>query len=107
MISEDIANKLRITLMTGGWRDFMVPSGARRGKAALDALALNKEERHTAGGPFKDKTDDELRAVIQESEWWLSVWSNELKMFDFNRQQDELLGRSNGGEPAIPNTANP
>lgn len=108
MTEEDAANALRVTLSGLGWREIMSPAGLQRKNVALASLALNKDERQKSAGTFKDKTDDELRSIIQEADWWLTFWINQLKSFDFNRQQEELLRhQQNGGEPVYPNPVNP
>lgn len=101
-LSEDQAQKLRMGLMSAAWREIMQPATQGRAQAAIKALCLTEGERKTHGGEFKDCGDDELRATIRECEWHLSVWHNELKVFDFNRAQDELQRQQNGEVTSAP-----
>jgi len=98
-LTEDQAQKLRLGLMGSAWREIMQPATQSRASSAIKALCLSLGERKTHGGEFKDCSDDELRATIRECEWHLSVWLNELKVFDFNRAQDELQRQNGGGLP--------
>ncbi len=95
-LTEDQAQKLRVGLMSGAWREIMQPAIANRAQAAIKALCLMGDERKTHGGAFKELSDDELRATIRECEWHLTVWQNELKVFDFNKAQDDFQRQGNG-----------
>ena len=106
-LTEDQAQKLRVGLMGAAWREIMQPATQSRANNAIKALCLSVGERKTHGGEFKDANDDELRATIRECEWHLSVWSNELKVFDFNRAQTEQLRQQNGNEILGPLTGQP
>jgi hypothetical protein len=88
-LSEDHIQKLRLTLQGGGWQQVMQPATHARAQEAIKALCLNVEERKRAAGVFKDLSDDELRVTIRECEWHLTVWGNELKVFDFNKAQEQ------------------
>jgi len=106
VLNEDQVQKVRMTLMSSGWNEVMRPIAARRAQEVIKALVLSPGERT---GEFKEKPDDALRAIIQESEWWLTVWENEVKMFDINRRMDELRRQDGAGqEPSpLPTAANP
>lgn len=96
-LTEEQVDKVRLVLASAGWNDVMKPAYAQRAHEAVKTLVLNKEER---AGQFKDLGDDQLRAIIRECEWMLSVWDNEVKVSNHNRTLDEL-DRVNGA------TANP
>ena len=100
MINEDVYNKLRPLLMSGGWREIVVPSILNRGREALKALCLNPEERKDRGGDFKNKNDDQLRQIVEESERFATVWDNEVKVYDLNRRSDEFQ-RQNGSSQSL------
>lgn len=98
MLTEDQVNKIRQTMATSGWNDVVIPAAMNRGKQALIALTLSPPEREKAGGEFAHFDDSLLRAVIKDSEWWVAAFVNEVKMHDYNRRQEELLGQQNGAE---------
>lgn len=100
---EQVA-KLRLALQGGGWKDVMEPAIANRAHQAIRALVLSPSER---SGEFKEMEDSQIRARIQEAEWMLTVWKNEITVFDLNRANDELARqRSQEGSEPDP-TANP
>lgn len=100
MLNDDQAQNLRVTLATSGWNQIILPSALSRGRDALKALCLNPDERKERGGDFKNKNDDQLRQIVEESERFASIWQNELNVYDFNRRQEELQRQQNGQEPA-------
>jgi hypothetical protein len=98
MISPEEYDKVKILLASSGWNDVMRPAIAKRGQNAVRALVLHSSERK---GEEASVSDDVLRARIQECEWMLAVWSNEVVAFEQNRRLDELDSpATNGGEPA-------
>jgi hypothetical protein len=99
MLNSEQIQKVRQTLQTSGWTEVMLPVILNRGKAALQALTLSPEERLRGGGEFKDTDDFLLRAFIRDCEWMVACWQNEIKVFELNRQMEELQSRENGGEP--------
>lgn len=98
MLTEDQVNKIRHTMSTSGWNEVIIPAVLSRGKQALTALTLSQEERVKAGGDFKDTDDALLRAIIRDAEWFSVAFQNEVKVFDYNRRQDELQTQRNGVE---------
>lgn len=93
-LNEEQVGKVQLLLASSGWNEVMRPLIAQRGRHALDALVLSPAERK---GEFKDVPDDVLRARIQECEWMLAAWGNEVAVFNHNRRLEEL--EVNGGEP--------
>ena len=102
MLTEEQVGQVRLALMSGGWKNVMEPAIANRAHQAIRALVLSPSERT---GEFKEMDDTEIRARIHEAEWMLSVWRNEIVVFEANRQGDELARQrtQDGSE----NTANP
>jgi len=96
MLNEDQVHKLRAMVMMPGWTEVVVPATLNRGKQALDALTLSRDERLAAGGEFKDTDDAVLRAIIKDSQWLAAAFQNEIKVFDYNRHLEELQGQENG-----------
>jgi hypothetical protein len=90
-LNEEQIDKIRLVLQSTGWNDVMRPALENRGRGALKALALSRSERaeQFKGGDL-DTDDDILRAIIRDCEWMVSVWSNEVSVFDYNRRRDEL-----------------
>lgn len=99
MLSEEQVQKIRHTLSTSGWTDVMHPAIVNRGNSALKALTLSPDERRMVGGEFKDTDDFLLRAIIRDAEWMIACWQNEIKVFEMNRQLEEIQSQQNGGEP--------
>ena len=98
MLNEEQVGKVRQMMMTSGWNEVFVPVVLNRGKQALSALTLAASERQAAGGEFKDADDALLRAIIRDSEWAVVAFQNEVKVFDYNRRNEELMSRQNGAE---------
>lgn len=96
MITDEAAQKLRILFATSGWNDVIHVAGQQRAKEALRVLAMNPDERKESGGQFKNKTDDQLRQIMAEADWYLLGWRNELTVYDMNRQREELSRQQNG-----------
>ena len=87
MISPEQYDKVKILLASSGWNDVMRPAIAKRGQDAVRLLVLHPSERK---GDDSKLTEDALRARIQECEWMLAVWSNEVVAFEQNRRLEEL-----------------
>ncbi len=100
MIDDAQAQKLRVTITSGGWREIMMPSILYHGKAALKALCMSVEERKEKGGDFRFKSDDQLRQIIEDSERIAVFWDNELNAYDMNLRRDQL--RQQNGEGVTP-----
>lgn len=95
MLSEDQIQKVRSVLASSGWNDVIRPILANRGNQAVKQLVLSPGDRD---GEFKDMADDAIRARIRESEWMLTVWHNEVTVFEMNKRRDDLDAA--GGGPA-------
>jgi len=102
MLDPEQIDKVRLALISGGWKDVMEPIIAKRARDAIQALVAFPSER---SGEFKEMDDSQIRARIRESEWMLTVWRNEITVFDLNRMGDELA-RQRSQEGSDP-TANP
>ena len=85
-INEDQYGKIKLLLASSGWNDVMRPAIQKRGNDSLRALVLSPAERKGEEGV----TDDVLRARIQECEWMLAAWANEVTIFEHNRRVEEL-----------------
>lgn len=94
-LPEESIQKLRLILVSSGWKDVIEPVLAKRAHDAIKALVVPPAERKGEG----TSDDATLRGRIQELEWMLSVWQNEIRLFDFERRQlDELERRDGGGD---------
>ena len=100
-LNEDQIDKVRGMLQSSAWNDVVRPVIATRANAAIKALILTPAERT---GEYKDMDDSAIRAQVREAEWLLSVFVNEVAVFDHNRRVDELQRQEN---PEAPSTANP
>ena len=85
MLNQDQVEQIRLMLASGGWRDVVAPAMARRGQDSIKLLMLHPSER-----PSGSPDDITLRCRIQEVEWMLNVWKNEVVTFDLNRQREAL-----------------
>jgi|SRR3972149_12189854 len=103
-LNEEQIGKVRMILASSGWNDVMQPVLAKRAQDALKALVLHPSERM---GEYKGVGDDTIRVKIQECEFMLTAWRNEVAMFDHNRRVDELARQSDGANPQSADTANP
>ena len=99
MLNDEQIQKVRGTMQTGGWKDVVVPLVVNRGRE-LTKLALRMPTER--GAPYKDMEDrdamNHIRGRIEEIEWLISFFENEVNAFDYNRQRDELARQANGVE---------
>jgi hypothetical protein len=95
-LNEDQVGKVRLLLASSGWNDVMAPAIAKRAQEALKLLVLHPAERR---GTDKELSDDILRVRVQEAEWMLGAWLNEVKVFEQNRRLEELERQENGANP--------
>lgn len=93
-LDADSVEKLRATMASSGWNDVIEPSLINRSKQILNALRTVPGKR---SGEFKELEDHDLRAKLDEIEWLLVAFRNEIKVFDHNRRLDEL--DADRGEP--------
>ena len=100
-LNEDQVQKVRLLLQSSGWNDVIKPLLALRANTAIKALILSPAERD---GEFKSMDDAAIRARVREVEWMLTVFPNEVVVYDQNRRLDELQGHDN---PEASPTANP
>ena len=104
MLNGEQIEALRQVLAMGGWNDVMKPVLANRAHLAVKALVLDPAERE---GEFKGVDDAVLRARIQEAEWMLTAWSNEVSVHDYNRRRDELDRQNQGNGVGAPESRLP
>lgn len=95
MFSPEEIDKVRLLLSTSGWNDVMRPRIENRLKGFIKLLVLHPSERAE-----EHRDDSALRVRIQELEWMLVSWQNEITVADANRMGDELAQASlmNGTE---------
>ena len=93
-LPDESIQKLRLLLFSSGWKDVMEPVLAKRAHEAIKALVIAPAERK---GEMSGVDDATLRARIQEDEWMLTVWRNEINLADMEKRQlNELEGRDGG-----------
>lgn len=95
-LPEESIQKLRQMLMSSAWKDVVEPVLAKRAHDAIKTLVVPPAERKGEG----TADDATLRGRIQELEWMLSVWHNEIRLFDFERRQIHELESRDGGDNA-------
>ena len=95
-LASEQVDKIRLLLASSGWNDVMKPVIAKRAHDALKALVLHPAERK---GEYEGIDDNTIRVKIQECEWMLSAWTNELLVYDHNRRLDELERQQDGANP--------
>ena len=105
-MNEEQIQAVIATVRSSGWGQIMQPAYANRAKQALAALTVAPSEREKSGGEFKHLDDANLRAIIRECEWMLTVWENVINSYHQNRVRDELSGRQNGADSPLNPTAN-
>jgi hypothetical protein len=93
MLNDEQIQMLRIAIQSSGWTQVMKPLLANRANAAIKALVLPPSERR---GDYEGISDDGLRGRIQEMEWMLFAWDNEIVVHEQNRRRDELQRQQNG-----------
>ena len=92
-LNGDQIGSLRQMLQLQGWTQVAKPVLASRARAALEALVLDPSERK---GEYERVSDATLRARIQECEFLLTVFENEVKVFDMNQRRDLEQIQRNG-----------
>jgi hypothetical protein len=97
-LNSDQIGALRQMLQLQGWNAVAKPVIASRARAALEALTLDPSER---SGQFEKVTDATLRARIQECEFLLSVFENEVNVFDANQRRALEQEQRNGVEDLV------
>ena len=105
MITDpDVIARIRALLASAVWNTDIKPALAERARGLIKTLVLSEAER-----PQPSQPEDMIRGRIQEIEYILSAFENEIRVFDHNRLRDELDRRQaqmeNGQDPAV--TANP
>lgn len=66
------------------WNDVIQPRLVERLKDKMRLLRLHPSER-----PDKAPDDSALRGSLEELEWMLTAWENEVRVADYNRQLAE------------------
>lgn len=85
MLSQEQVDKVKIVFSMSGWQDVIKPIIENRMRQKIKALMLFPAERAES-----DRDDTALRAGIQELEWLLVSFVNEITVFEHNRRVDEL-----------------
>ena len=95
MLTNDEVDKVRLTLSTAGWNEIMRPRIENKVRSYIKLLILHPSERQE-----KDRDDAALRVRIEELEWLLTAFQNEITVNLHNRQGDELArqGQMDGTE---------
>ena len=96
-LPDDAIQKLRLVMFSSGWKDVIEPVIAKRAHDAIRALVTPPAERR---GETSGADDATLRARIQEMEWMLSCWRNEINLADLERRQLNELESRDGGDNA-------
>lgn len=100
MLSDGQCDQLQRMMQMEGWTEVVKPALVMRGHNALKALVLAPAERE---GEYKGWTDDQIRLRIQEVEWMLHSWENEVKVNAHNRRRDELDRHNGAAQPFMAN----
>jgi hypothetical protein len=86
-LSEEQIESVRLMFASSGWRDVVRPALINRSKMLITALRQAPGRRT---GECKGLEDHELRARLDEDEWLLVAFQNEIMVFDHNKRLDEL-----------------
>ena len=96
MLNEEQVQKVKLMISGSGWNDVLRPVIAKRAQDAIRSLVIPPEQR---SGEHKGLSDDALRAKLQEAEWMLVAWDQEVKVFEHNRRLEELERQQDGANP--------
>ena len=86
MLSPEEIEKLRPVMAMAGWREVMRPVIQNHGIQMTKVILTPPSERP---GAYKEMDDNILRGEIRACEWMMSVWQNEIKVYDHNQKKDE------------------
>lgn len=100
MLDATQIDQLKLLLSTKGWQEVMRPVIGTRAAQLIKTLVLHPSER-----PEQDRDDSRLRGRIEELEWMLAAWPNEINVYEHNRRLDELDRVTEDG--LEPSPANP
>lgn len=98
-LTDEQCDKLVVMLQTSGWREVFLPIVAQRGQMRIKALCLPPGRRE---GINKDMSDEAIRGALEELEYVLSAFQNEVTVNRANRQRDELAGNGVGTQAQAP-----
>ena len=97
MLNVQQIQQVRQMLQTSGWNDVLKPFALGRGRE-LTKIALRLPANRPE--PYKGMDDrdamNHIRGRIEEIEWLMSFFENEINVSDFNRRKDELERQTNG-----------
>lgn len=85
-MNDEQIEKVRVMLAGSGWREVMEPIYKMRRQMAVNALVQPLEQR---SGDYKGASDDVVRGRIQEIDWTLTAWRNQVVNHEVNRLQEE------------------
>ena len=94
-LNEEQIGKVRQLLASSAWNDVVKPVVAKRAHDAIKALVLHPAERK---GEYQGVDDNAIRVRIQEAEWMLNAWVNEVSVYEHNRRVEEIARQDNGAE---------
>ncbi len=90
-MNDEQIERLKLTLATSGWKDVIQVIYAQRGQALIKVLVQAPDQR---SGEFKGASDDLIRGRLQEIEWTLTAWHNQIVNHEINRRQEEARNGS-------------
>jgi hypothetical protein len=90
-LTSDQVEKLRGLLQSSGWREVVRPAVEQRAKAASSLFRLLPSERPESYRGLDDSTVlNLLRGRLEELEWLMTAFNNEVTVHDINLRADEL-----------------
>lgn len=96
MLTQEQIDKVRLMFSTAGWSEVVQPMIENRFRHKTRMLIRHPSER---GENALD--DTAIRGALQELEWLLTWFQNEIEVYEHNRRVDELdpATLANGTEP--------
>jgi hypothetical protein len=106
MLNAEQVDKIRLLLTSSAWNEVVRPALGNRADQALKALVLDPSER---SGEWQGRSDESIRGAIREMQWMSAAWANEVAVFEYNRQREELAQQALGEPEGLqaPPTGNP
>ena len=99
MLNDDQIQKVRGMMQSSGWNEVLKPLVLVRGRELSKTALVMPGQRSE---PYKSMDDrdamNHIRGRIEEIEWLMSFFENEINVYDYNRRRDELDRQANGSE---------
>jgi hypothetical protein len=96
-LNEEQIEQVRGLIHSGGWANVVKPILGERGRQVNRLFRLLPSERPE---PYRGMEDKDviniLRGRLEEIEWILAAFDNEVTVYDLNRRKDELQRQHNG-----------